>query len=260
MKAPSFNGTDLGALVRLLSAAGDPLIDRTIAARKRAFFDGLNDLIESDAWIWGVGEINAEAPNDTMAVRLLDGGWDDSHERVEMLKLITHPSLQSMITGVINEALKKNQCLTHSRDQLFSDEEWAGCEAGKAWHAAGFDQFLCSICPLSDGSYSGVRFHRRLGRPPFSARDRAVVEVLYPNVSWLHPCGETKGCRNGAAGLSPRERQVMLLLLGGDSRKQVARKLTLSEHTVADYLKVIYRKLNVSSRAELLAMYVTGQS
>jgi DNA-binding CsgD family transcriptional regulator len=193
-----------------------------------------------------------------MAVRLLDGGWKDDHERVEMLKLVTHPSLQSMITGVINDALQKNECLTHSRDQLFSDAEWTASEAGRAWHAAGFDHFLCSICPLAGGSYSGVRFHRRLGRPPFTARERAVVELLFPNVPWLHPGRETTGCSKGAAALSPRERQVMLLLLGGDSRKQVARKLKLSEHTVADYLKVIYRKLNVSSRAELLAKHLTG--
>jgi DNA-binding CsgD family transcriptional regulator len=60
--------------------------------------------------------------------------------------------------------------------------------------------------------------------------------------------------------LSPRERQVLLLLLGGDSQKQVASKLGLSPYTVGDHLKEIYRKLGVVSRAELLSKFISGRT
>jgi DNA-binding NarL/FixJ family response regulator len=45
-------------------------------------------------------------------------------------------------------------------------------------------------------------------------------------------------------------------LLEGDAEKQVALKLGLSPHTVHEYVKVLYRKLEVSSRSELLARFI----
>ncbi len=55
-----------------------------------------------------------------------------------------------------------------------------------------------------------------------------------------HRSGTAVPASKNVVELSPRERQVMLLLIAGDSRKQVAAKLKLSQHTVADYLKEIY--------------------
>jgi DNA-binding CsgD family transcriptional regulator len=56
--------------------------------------------------------------------------------------------------------------------------------------------------------------------------------------------------------LSPRQEQTLQLLLNGDSEKQVARKLELSRHTIHVYVKELYRRFEVSSRAELLAKHV----
>jgi DNA-binding NarL/FixJ family response regulator len=56
--------------------------------------------------------------------------------------------------------------------------------------------------------------------------------------------------------LSPRVRQTLDRLLHGDSEKQVARRLNVSQHTVHVYVKTLYRKLNVCSRGELLSKFV----
>ena len=50
--------------------------------------------------------------------------------------------------------------------------------------------------------------------------------------------------------LSTREREVLRLISKGLTLAETARLLELSRHTVGDYVKDIYRKLNVSSRAE----------
>jgi DNA-binding CsgD family transcriptional regulator len=47
-------------------------------------------------------------------------------------------------------------------------------------------------------------------------------------------------------------------MLKGDSRKQIAAALGLSEHTVGDYLKQLYRHFGVSSRGELQAHFIAG--
>lgn len=52
------------------------------------------------------------------------------------------------------------------------------------------------------------------------------------------------------AGLSPRETEVLALLARGLTVAEAARRLGLQPQTVASYVKVIYQKLCVSSRAE----------
>ncbi|MBE0671106.1 MAG: helix-turn-helix transcriptional regulator [Anaerolineales bacterium] len=52
--------------------------------------------------------------------------------------------------------------------------------------------------------------------------------------------------------LSPREKQVVDLLLSGKSNKQIALSLGVSERTVEFHLKNIYFKMQVASRVELI--------
>jgi DNA-binding NarL/FixJ family response regulator len=50
--------------------------------------------------------------------------------------------------------------------------------------------------------------------------------------------------------LTARETEVLRLVAKGLTRGEIAEQLGLSRHTVVDYIKALYRKLNVSSRAE----------
>jgi DNA-binding NarL/FixJ family response regulator len=59
------------------------------------------------------------------------------------------------------------------------------------------------------------------------------VDTLMPNVQ-----------------LTEREREVLLRVAKGFTLPEIGVQLGLSRHTIADYVKQIYRKLNVSSRAE----------
>jgi len=58
------------------------------------------------------------------------------------------------------------------------------------------------------------------------------------------------------AGLSPRHVQTLQRLLAGDSEKQIALRLGVSPHTVHVYVKGLHRHFDVSSRGELLALFV----
>jgi DNA-binding NarL/FixJ family response regulator len=50
--------------------------------------------------------------------------------------------------------------------------------------------------------------------------------------------------------LTDRENEVLLRVAKGFTLPEIGVQLNLSRHTIADYVKQIYRKLNVSSRAE----------
>jgi len=58
--------------------------------------------------------------------------------------------------------------------------------------------------------------------------------------------------------LTPREQEVLEVLVEGLSEKQAAARLELSPETVHTHVKRIYKKLQVGSRAELLGRAARG--
>jgi DNA-binding NarL/FixJ family response regulator len=60
--------------------------------------------------------------------------------------------------------------------------------------------------------------------------------------------------------LTPREAAVVRLLADGMSTREISHKLSVTEHTIRNYLSSIYDKLGVSSRVELALYAVTRES
>jgi two-component system, NarL family, nitrate/nitrite response regulator NarL len=55
---------------------------------------------------------------------------------------------------------------------------------------------------------------------------------------------------NPLSTLTPRQRDVLTLLMGGQSNKEIARNLGLLESTVKAHVKIILSKLNVANRTQ----------
>lgn len=60
----------------------------------------------------------------------------------------------------------------------------------------------------------------------------------------------------GATTLSPREHQIVRLLISGKSAKSIARVLGITPGTTQNHIKHIYLKLGVSSRGELFGRFI----
>lgn len=103
----------------------------------------------------------------------------------------------------------------------------------------------------------GIALYRGHGEPPFNMRERNIMHVF--NVELRRLYREGRLSLVDGPHLSPREREVLDLLLKGRSEKQAAAALELSRYTVNDYVKSLYRKYDVSSRGELLARFVAGR-
>lgn len=76
-------------------------------------------------------------------------------------------------------------------------------------------------------------------------RHASVVSVLYPRARSCSPPVEQ-------TPLSRREREVVELVGRGFSTREIANEACISENTVKQHLKRMFRKLRVSSRAELI--------
>lgn len=63
----------------------------------------------------------------------------------------------------------------------------------------------------------------------------------------------------GLEKLTPREADVVVLLVQGYRNKEIAKRLFLSQNTVRRYTETIYRKLGVNSRLEVVLWYQKHQ-
>ena len=102
---------------------------------------------------------------------------------------------------------------------------------------------------LASGERATVHWHSR----PMSYGDGGFVAVL-----------ELERERPGLApsllaALTPREQEVAALVVDGLADRQIAERLCLSHHTVTQYVKRIYRKIEVDSRVGLTRLMLTSR-
>ena len=85
------------------------------------------------------------------------------------------------------------------------------------------------------------------GEPPLSPSIARRVMAYFTEKSKPQPASAVT---MPIVSLTDRETEVLLRVAKGYTLPEIGVQLTLSRHTIADYVKQIYRKLNVSSRAE----------
>jgi len=84
------------------------------------------------------------------------------------------------------------------------------------------------------------------GRPPLSP------EVSQRLLGYFHQEPDTPGL----ADLTGRETEVLRLIAKGLSLPAVSKELFISQNTVSTHVKSIYRKMNISNRAEASALAI----
>jgi DNA-binding CsgD family transcriptional regulator len=246
---------DVAEILTLVSQASDPTIPASLSERKHELVSGVAQLIGSDFWCWSVG-VFSDSSGDAMSNSWMDGGLSDDAEKLRFMNLLTAGEFAMATNPVLLEIIKSNRYVTYLSQEIFAIP--AVAHVAHYWHTAGFGANIISTYALQPGVCSGIGFHRRLGKPEFTERDRTIVHLVFQQVEWLHRDNAKIPINRTLLNLSQRERQVLIFLMGGDSTKQVAKRLNLSPHTVGDYVKSIYRQLGVNSRGELLAHFTSG--
>lgn len=128
----------------------------------------------------------------------------------------------------------------------------------------GADDIVAAIVPTGDGTELCVAAMRSWGDVGFTAREREIIQLLATSTAWLARRPDPlASIANGhirppvtIADLAPRHRAVLELLAAGHSEKRIAATLNISPRTAHKYIEQIYRALDVSSRAELMARFI----
>ena len=116
---------------------------------------------------------------------------------------------------------------------------------------------LTAATPVTQGCEAILGLDRRRGAD-FGARETALIRSALSGIGWFFRRLPGAADERPALGvhLSPRESETLRALLGGGSENAVARELGVTAATLHQYVKSIYRKLGVRSRAELMARFV----
>lgn len=160
------------------------------------------------------------------------------------------------------------------RDRLMKRSKWYGHPyVQDILRVADIDAFVgvaaleaepASSPTRANGSATTFRYlvlRREWRARPFDGRARALLALAHSATGSLladsSPPRADAASHGCACSLPPRQRQILEALLSGASEKEIARELGRSRHTVHRHVTSLYRRHGVSSRAELMALFLS---
>jgi len=189
------------------------------------------------------------------------GGWLDprttqlyeqyAHERHMQDLLLVDVMGHANRTGVFN------------RDGRVADQSWyRSPHYNEMRKALGIDDPLYGLRAIAPtGVVAGLGINREIRGRRFNQRELRLFEILHDALTpFYHDLTQSVDA-SARVALPRRTTEVLRGLLAGYSEKQIALRLNLSPHTVHDHVKLIYKRMGVTSRAELLlAARSTGKT
>lgn len=186
--------------------------------------------------------------------QLLDQGWATESDRQAVYRIYDEgrPDIEgSCFTEEFGKSRAARTVAT--REQLLEDGPWySGRFFNEFMRPARLDDAIAlKFCEGNEIRL--LILQRALNDQQFERRQLRIVRAFA--IELQNHFGRSLSRRDGFSvqDLSPRQRQVLLFLLDGDSIKQVALRIGTSRHTVQDYVKALYQRFDVHSRGELVA-------
>ncbi len=216
---------------------------------------GLRRLVRAKVVI--VGNMRHFASGRAESLRTIRVGWRDPEQERVWLEYVDRVPVERTPEYPLLSKLQ-DRLITRRRAHLWSDADWRRSRTFNEIHKpAGIDDYIISLRQQPGVSVQhSVWVHRALGEAPFSRLDWWAVHVIHDAIgrrigTELASCVEPQ-----LVGLTARRREVLSLLLDGDSEKEAAATLGIRPSTLHEHVLAIYRHFGVSSRAELMAWFI----
>ena len=147
---------------------------------------------------------------------------------------------------------------------LLSDlapDGWFNGPAYREWYAA-IDRrdSIWAAIPVNAEAELMLGLHRGFDQEPFTRADLRLASFCLRGLAWFYRQQMVSdGIGIASARLTPTEHRVLAGLLQGISEANIAHANGQSPHTTHDHVKRIFRKYGVSSRSELMALWLGRQ-
>lgn len=245
---------DVRDIVRLL---GDVIVSRQdFSSVKRHLVEGICALVKADAWSWSLGCL-VQPGEQPIYLGFAHGGFDEARYG-RLLLAAGHPDMAWTSERLLGEMRQRGGHVTRTRQQIVDEATFVASGVNAYLCDADIGPFIFSLRPIDERAVSTISIFRRKGDPPFSEREARIAHILLSELPWLHEQGWPSDRGATVPRLSPRLRLVLNFLLDGRTRKEMAASLSLSEYTIAQYQRAVYRHFGVRSQATLLRRFRMG--
>lgn len=256
------------------SIAANPLDSQHVLWERLAEYpasateDALNDLLQTLC-----NQVNAQNAYWLGAVRISDrspidplNGWRPRvlhylHEDAERSKLTAKLAKQADRVpdpAVIEQARRAGKFRAALNRDLVSDD-WADSAFNQRVYVQwGITDTMYVTTPVNKYCEAYIGLQRKTTPDdPFTRDDLKRATTLLRGLTWFQRrVFLSFGLMVSETPLSAMERKVMSLLLTEKSEKQIADELNHSPTTTHGYVREIYRKLGINSRASLAAIWL----
>jgi DNA-binding CsgD family transcriptional regulator len=250
----SLRGENVRALIRLTNEANQ--MPRASAGTRKFVLEGLCKIIDAqvamtfDFSVLGEGRVLMHNP--------FDVGFPSQSDRAHVYNWfmvrggVGDPTFPGMLKH------RRDVVVTRRREDLVADAEWRNSPVSYDLHRkVRLDDVLLSLRFDETRASTGLVFKRESRSRNFSEEQRNLIDLFTLEFGSLICGGEPEDPRLSAIlVLSPRERDVLGLLAKGLSYAQIGNVLEIRHGTVQSYVKSLYGKLNIGTKAEAAAIAV----
>ncbi len=257
--SPSFDA--VGKLLRTTLDIADATMD--LAERRRATLEYIALNTNSDFAHWSWSRARAESGGKPLVVGSISWGFTD-----KQLAEFWRFSLDGQVQDYLNRELQSYlQCHPRSDGgfRVIASEAIRGFAPGsdhpimKASLGCGIADWLQGCQFFPGGIQCLFTFGRSPDKPPFTQVDCDLMDLAFSNISWLRVNPDEQIPQENVEALTARQRAVTFHLLDGLSRKQIAKRLGISEETVDSHLRVVFKHFGVQTAMELAALFLRKQ-
>jgi DNA-binding CsgD family transcriptional regulator len=144
--------------------------------------------------------------------------------------------------------------------EIVDGATWRRCpQATELWRPLNIHDRLMSGAAVAPSVELIFGVERATCDRRFGELERDLMGMVVERLAWFHRRLAWSHGMSGAGGtFTPRERVILTQLLSARSEKQIAAQLKLTERSTHQYVVGVYRKLGVTSRAELMARFLRG--
>ncbi len=167
-----------------------------------------------------------------------------------------HPEHSPSLDWWFDERPQPGVIRVERLSSLPSAQNWPATPCAKRWGNLGISDPLIGwggMLGETQGRALIIEFGVRSMDRPLEAWEVSVIRAMMPHFVQRASLAFGQERSTPANRLTQREQLVLEHLTLGKSVKQIASDLARSPHTVHDHVKALHRKLNASSRGELIA-------
>jgi DNA-binding CsgD family transcriptional regulator len=232
-------------LRRLLDLTDPARVDEPGSPLPWSLLTGLMNLVGCDGVTYESHDVANKTVIHHQSTSRFDGGDDFADEAVQR-------SFWSLYWRGLCDYWPRTDDYTTARRMLAERQwpSWSGTAYAEWVRSHGFRGEITVALPPDGGLQHRLLFWRIGGRD-FTERDCLLLTLIQPRLALLHAAIRRREA--GAVHLTPRQWELMRLIAAGNTNRQIASRLALSEGTVRTHCENIFHRLQVTNRLAAVA-------